>query len=55
MLRAAVLPEQPGVAYVAGEARTCQSVRAQLTRERGWPRRAVVVKPFWAPGRRGME
>lgn len=54
-LRAAPLPEHPGAAYVAGEARTCQSVRAHLVRERGWPRRAVVVKPFWAPGRRGLE
>ena len=54
-LRALKLPEHPGVAYVAGEARTCQSVRAHLMRERGWPRRSVIVKPFWAPGRRGME
>jgi len=49
------LPAEPGVAYVAGEARTCQAVRAHLVRERGWPRRSVVVKPFWAPGRRGMD
>jgi NADPH-dependent ferric siderophore reductase len=54
-LRAAKLPDAPGVAYVAGEARTCQAVRAHLTRERGWPRRSVIVKPFWAPGKRGME
>jgi len=49
------LPSGPGVAYVAGEARTCQAVRGHLVRERGWPRRSVVVKPFWAPGKRGME
>jgi NADPH-dependent ferric siderophore reductase len=49
------LPDGPGVAYVAGEARACQAVRRHLTHERGWSRRAVVVKPFWAPGKRGMD
>ncbi len=49
------LPDQPGVAYLAGEARTLQLVRAHLVRERGWPRRNVVTKPFWTPGRRGMD
>jgi NADPH-dependent ferric siderophore reductase len=47
------LPATPGVAYVAGEARTCQLVRDHLTRERGWSRRSVVTKAFWAPDRRG--
>jgi len=28
---------------------------AHLVSERGWPRRSVLVKPFWAPGKRGME
>ena len=54
-LRAANLPQAPGIAYVAGEARTCQAARTHLVRDRGWPRRSVIVKPFWAPGRRGME
>jgi len=41
-------------------ANTARSVRASgrgrhLVAERGWPRRAVVVKPFWAPGRRGLD
>jgi NADPH-dependent ferric siderophore reductase len=49
------LPPEPGVAYVAGEARTCHAVRNLLVRERGWPRRSVRVKPFWTPGKRGME
>ena len=49
------LPAEPGVAYLAGEARTSQAVRAHLVSERGWPRRSVLVKPFWAPGKRGME
>jgi hypothetical protein len=49
------LPSEPGFAYVAGEARTVQAVRAHLVRERGWPRRSVLVKPFWTPGKRGME
>jgi NADPH-dependent ferric siderophore reductase len=37
------------------EACTCQPVRAHLVSERGWPRRSVLVKPFWAPGKRGLE
>jgi NADPH-dependent ferric siderophore reductase len=49
------LPDEPGVAYVAGEARTVQAVRSHLVRERGWPRRSVVTKPFWTPGKKGME
>jgi NADPH-dependent ferric siderophore reductase len=42
-------------AYIAGEARTCQAVRQHLLRDRAWPRDRIVVKPFWTPGRRGME
>lgn len=38
-----------------GEARTVQAVRAHLVGERGWPRRSVQVKPYWTPGRRGMD
>ncbi|WP_242902475.1 siderophore-interacting protein [Actinomadura terrae] len=54
-VRGLELPAEPGIAYVAGEARTVQSVRAHLVDERGWPRRSVLVKPFWTPGKRGME
>jgi len=49
------LPPEPGVAYLAGEARTCQALRTHLIRDRGWPRRDVITKPFWAPGKRGLE
>lgn len=49
------LPAQPGAAYVAGEARTCQKVRDFLVRERGWPRTAIKVKPFWTPGKRCLH
>ncbi|TMS00722.1 siderophore-interacting protein [Nonomuraea basaltis] len=49
------LPAEPGVAYLAGEARTIQAVRAHLVGERGWQRRDVRTKPFWAPGRRGLD
>ncbi|MEU6353963.1 siderophore-interacting protein [Streptomyces sp. NPDC047072] len=48
-------PEPGGIAYVAGEARTVQSVRQVLVRELGWDRRSVLTKPFWAPGKRGLE
>jgi NADPH-dependent ferric siderophore reductase len=49
------LPDEPGTAYVAGEARTVQAVRDHLVRDRGWPRRSVLTKPFWSPGKKGME
>ena len=48
-------PEPGGIAYVAGEARTVQQVRQVLVREAGWDRRSVLTKPFWAPGKRGLE
>lgn len=48
-------PGDTGAAYVAGEARTCQLVRDHLVRDRGWPRKSIKVKPFWAPGKRGLH
>ena len=53
-VRQTELPES-AVAYVAGEARTIQLVRRHLVEERGWSRRDVLTKPFWAPGKKGME
>ena len=49
------LPDAPGVAYVAGEAATVAAVRRHLQDERGWSRRAIRTKPFWAPGKRGLD
>jgi NADPH-dependent ferric siderophore reductase len=49
------LPSTAGLAYVAGEARTVQAIRSHLVRDRGWPRRQVVTKPYWTPGRTGMD
>jgi NADPH-dependent ferric siderophore reductase len=54
-VHALALPEHPGVAYLAGEARTIQILRKILVTERGWDRRAIRTKPFWTPGRSGME
>ncbi|MGW2148882.1 siderophore-interacting protein [Nonomuraea bangladeshensis] len=54
-VRALDLPDEPGFAYLAGEARTIQAVRAHLVDERGWSRRDVRTKPFWTPGRRGLD
>ncbi|OJZ64110.1 NADPH-dependent ferric siderophore reductase [Mycobacterium paraffinicum] len=54
-VRALELPDQPGVAYLAGEARTIQALRKILITERGWDRRHILTKPFWTPGRTGME
>ncbi|RZD90876.1 siderophore-interacting protein [Streptomyces albidoflavus] len=47
-------PAPGGIAYVAGEARDVQAVR-QVLRAAGWDRRAVLTKPFWTPGKKGME
>ncbi|KAB2349431.1 siderophore-interacting protein [Actinomadura rudentiformis] len=49
------LPAEPGAAYLAGEARTCQAIRDHLVRDRGWERRQIRVKPFWTPGKRGLH
>jgi NADPH-dependent ferric siderophore reductase len=49
------LPAEPGVAYLAGEARTIQLLRRHLTADRGWPRSAIRSKPFWTPGKRGLD
>ena len=54
-LRDLELPDEAAVAYIAGEARTCQAVRRHFIQERAWPRRAMIVKPFWTPGRRGLD
>lgn len=49
------LPREPGAAYLAGEARTVQLLRRHFITERGWPRQSVHTKPFWAPGKRGLD
>jgi NADPH-dependent ferric siderophore reductase len=49
------LPDEPGTAYLAGEARTIQLLRRHLVADRGWPRQAVLTKPFWTPGKRGLD
>jgi NADPH-dependent ferric siderophore reductase len=54
-VRALELPDRPGVAYLAGEARTIQTLRKILINERGWERRDIRTKPFWTPGRTGLE
>lgn len=52
---ALALPDRPGTAYLAGEARTIQMIREHLVKERGWQRRNIITKPFWTPGKRGMD
>ena len=49
------LPGEPGVAYLADEARTIQLLRRHLVADRGWPRQAIRLKPFWTPGRKGLD
>ena len=54
-VRSLDLPAEPGIAYLAGEARTIQLIRRHLVEERHWPRRNVRTKPFWTPGKKGLE
>ncbi|QSB04898.1 siderophore-interacting protein [Natronoglycomyces albus] len=49
------LPTDGGAAYLVGEARTCQAIRSHLLNDRGWDRKAIIVKPFWTPGKRGLH
>ncbi len=49
------LPDPPGAAHLAGEARTIQMIRTHLVNDRGWNRRDIITKPFWTPGKRGMD
>lgn len=39
--------------YLAGHADTILRLRQQLT-ARGWPRRSIRTKPYWADGKRGL-
>jgi NADPH-dependent ferric siderophore reductase len=54
-LRSLDLPSEPGHAYIAGEAKTCAAARRHLIDDRGWPARSISAKPFWTPGKRGLE
>jgi NADPH-dependent ferric siderophore reductase len=49
------LPAQGRSAYLTGEARTIQALRSYLVRERGWSRRDITTKPYWTPGKRGLD
>jgi NADPH-dependent ferric siderophore reductase len=50
------LPTDPGFLYLAGEAKTCAAIRRHFIDERGWPAKtSMLVKPFWTPGKRGLE
>ena len=53
-VRDLVLPDEPGVAYLAGETTTCQLLQQHLIQERGWPRAAVKVQQQWALDRPGF-
>ncbi|WP_399343104.1 SIP domain-containing protein [Umezawaea sp. Da 62-37] len=50
-LRALPLPVEPGIAHVAGEARTYQQVRVHLLHDCTWPRKNVLLQAFWTAPR----
>ncbi|MFZ0668145.1 MAG: siderophore-interacting protein [Acidimicrobiales bacterium] len=55
-VKALDLPDAPGFAYIAGESRACGDIRRHLVEDRGWPaRQSIIVKPFWTPGKKGLE
>jgi NADPH-dependent ferric siderophore reductase len=54
-LRSLDLPPGPGHAYIAGEAKTCAAARRHFIDDRGWPARSISTKPFWTPGKLGLE
>ena len=54
-VRELVLPAGSVTAYLAGEARTIQLIRRHLVDDRGWSRRDIRTKPFWTPGKTGLE
>ena len=43
-------PEDGVVAYVGGEMTLAATIRSALVRDRGWPREAVLPKPYWRRG-----
>jgi NADPH-dependent ferric siderophore reductase len=54
-IQSLTLPDFPGMAYIGGEALTCQALRRYLIEEKGWPASAIKAKPFWAPGKTGLH
>lgn len=44
-----------GVAYIAGEAKTGQTLRQVLMHQKGWERSTIIARPFWTPGKRGLH
>ncbi|GLZ08891.1 hypothetical protein Acsp03_63570 [Actinomadura sp. NBRC 104412] len=49
------LPTEPGIAYLASEAQTIQTLKRHLLLDRSWPRRNILTKPFWTPNKKGLE
>ncbi|HEX4697784.1 MAG TPA: siderophore-interacting protein [Actinomycetes bacterium] len=43
-------PEDGVVVYVGGEMTLASTIRSALVRDRGWPRDAVMPKPYWRRG-----
>lgn len=49
-VRAAVLPDEPGYAFVAGESGLVTGVRRHLVRDRGLPKSTVTFTGYWNHG-----
>ena len=43
-------PEDGVVVYVGGEMTLASTIRSALVRDHGWPREAVMPKPYWRRG-----
>jgi NADPH-dependent ferric siderophore reductase len=44
-----------GMIYVGGDGRVCVELRNYLKQQHQWDSRQIKVKPFWMPGKIGLE
>jgi NADPH-dependent ferric siderophore reductase len=44
-----------GMVYIGGESRVCVALHGYFRKELGWPVARIRSKPFWHPGKKGLE
>lgn len=44
-----------GMAYVGGDGRVCVSLNNYLRKTKNWKSKNIKTKPFWMPGKTGLE
>ena len=43
------------IVYIGGDGRVCIALTNYFRKVKGWPNARIRVKPFWLPGRTGLE